>query len=73
MQRTITVQYRNGHIVPAEPLDMEEGEDILVVAEERTPDNVEDEDSALAQAIGVGLTSEPVSKQQVISILQSPD
>ena len=73
MQRTIRAKYRNGHIVPAEPLDMEEGEDILAVVEERTHDNVEDEDSALAQAIGVGLTSEPVSKQQVINIVQSPD
>ena len=73
MQRTIKAKYKNGHIVPVEPLDMEEGEEILVVVEERTHSSVEAEDSALARAIAEGLTSEPVGKQQVIGILQTRD
>ena len=71
MQRTIKARYTKGHIVPSEELNMEEGEEVLVVVEERIHDSVEAEDSGLARAIGEGLSSEPVGKQQVIGILQS--
>ena len=72
MQRTIRAKYRNGHIVPVEPLDMEEGRELLVTVEERTHDNADAEDSALARAIAEGLESAPVDKAEVIGILQSP-
>ena len=73
MQRTIKAKYTQGHIVPSEELDMEEGEEILVVVEERIHGSVEAEDSALARAIADGLKTESVSRQQVVSILQSRD
>ena len=73
MQRTIKARYTKGHIVPSEELNMEEGEEVLVVVEERIHDSVEAEDSGLARAIAEGLSSEPVGKQQVIGILQSRD
>ena len=71
MQRTIKAKYTQGHIVPSEELDIKEGEEVLVVVEERTHDSVEAEDAALAQAIADGLKTESVSRQQVIAILQN--
>ena len=73
MQRTIKAKYKNGHIVPVEPLDMEEGRELLVTLEERTHDNENAEDVALARAIDEGLESAPVDKAEVIGILQSSD
>ena len=73
MQRTIRAKYKNGHIVPVEPLDMEEGRELLVTVEEPTHDNADAEDAALARAIAEGLESAPVDKAEVIGILQSPD
>ena len=73
MQRTIKAKYTQGHIVPSEELDIKEGEEVLVVVEERTHDSVEAEDAALARAIADGLKTESVSRQQVIAILQSRD
>ena len=73
MQRTIKAKYTQGHIVPSEELDMEEGEEILVVVEERIHRSAEAEDSALSRAIADGLKTESVSRQQVVSILQSRD
>ena len=66
MQRTIRAKFTNGHIVPAEPLDIEEGEDLLVTFEESTHDSVEAEDAALARAIDEGLKSKVVGRGQVI-------
>ena len=73
MQRTIRAKYRNGHIVPVEPLDMEEGRELLVTVEEPTHDNADAEDAALTRAITEGLESAPVDRKEIISILQSPD
>ena len=73
MQRTIKAKYIQGHIVPSEELDMKEGEEVLVLVEERTHGSVEAEDAALALAIAEGLKTESVGKQQVIAILQSRD
>ena len=73
MQRTIRAKYRNGHIVPAEPLDMEEGKELLLTVEEPTHDNEDAEDSALARAIAEGLESAPVDRKEIVGILQSPD
>ena len=73
MQRTIRAKYKNGHIVPVEPLDMEEGRELLVTVEEPTHDNADAEDAALARAITEGLESAPVDRKEIVSILQSPD
>lgn len=73
MQRTVKARYMNGHIVPIEELDMEEGEELIVVVEERIHNSVEAEEDALARAIAEGLKSEPISKQQVITVLKSRD
>ena len=73
MQRTIKAKYKNGHIVPVEPLDMEEGTELLVTVEERTHDNADAKDVALARAITEGLESAPVDRKEIIGILQSPD
>ena len=73
MQRTIKAKYKNGHIVPVEPLDMEEGRELLVTVEERTHDNENAEDVALARAIAEGLESAPVHRKEIVSILKSPD
>ena len=73
MQRTIKAKYKNGHIVPIEPLDMEEGRELLVTVEERTHDNADAEDGALARAIAEGLESAPVDRKEIIGILQSRD
>ena len=73
MQRTIKAKYKNGHIVPVEPLDMEEGRELLVTVEERTHDNSDAEDGALARAIAEGLESAPVDRKEIIGILKSRD
>ena len=73
MQRTIRAKYKNGHIVPVEPLDMEEGRELLVTVEESTHDNADGEDAALARAITEGLESAPVDRKEIVSILKSPD
>ena len=73
MQRTIRAKYKNGHIVPVEPLDMEGGRELLVTVEEPTHDNADAEDAALARAITEGLESAPVDRKEIVSILKSPD
>ena len=73
MQRTIKAKYKNGHIVPVEPLDMEEGRELLVTVEERIHDNSDAEDGALARAIVEGLESAPVDRKEIIGILKSRD
>ena len=73
MQRTIKAKYKNGHIGPVEPLDIEEGRELLVTVEERTHDNAVTEDVALARAIAEGLESAPVDRKEIIGILRSLD
>ena len=73
MQRTIRAKYQNGHIVPVEPLDIEEGRELLVTVEERTHYNADAEDSALARAIAEGLERAPVDRKEIIGILQNRD
>ena len=71
MQRTIRAKFKGGHIIPAEPLDIEEGEDLLVTLEKSTHDSVEAEDAALARAIDEGLKSKAVGRGQVIRPITS--
>ena len=73
MQRTIRAKFKDGHIVPEEPLDVPEGEDLLVTFEDSTADGVEAEDAALARAIDEGLKSKGVDREQVVRVLQGQD
>ena len=66
-------KFTNGAIVPLEPLDIKEGEEVLVTLEDGKNGSVEAEDAALAWAIAEGLNTEPVSKQRVLDILRKPD
>lgn len=73
MLRTVKARVTNGAIVPLEPLDVEEGEEVLVTLEDKTHDSVEAEDAAMARAIAEGLYTEPVSKQRVLDMLGNRD
>ena len=73
MLKTVKAKFTNGAIVPLEPLDIEEGEEVLVTLEEEPNGSVDAEDAALAWAIAEGLNTEPVSEQRVLDILRKPD
>ena len=73
MQRTIRGKYTNGHIVPVEPLDIEEGEELLITIEESTHDIMKAEDAALSRAITAGLETREVGREEVFRILREPD
>ena len=66
MLKTVKAKFTNGAIVPLEPLDIEEGEEVLVTLEDGSNGSVEAEDAGLAWAIAEGLNTEPVSKQRVL-------
>ena len=71
--KRVKARFTNGAIVPLEPLDVEEGQELLVTLE-RTPEGDEEaEDAALARAISQGLTTVPVDRQSVLDILGHPD
>ena len=73
MLKTVKAKFTNGAIVPLEPLDIEEGEEVLVTLEDGTNGSLEAEDASLAWAIAEGLNTEPVSKQRVLDVLRKPD
>ncbi len=72
MLRTIRAKFTGGALVPLEPVDIAEGDELLVTLQESTPNSVAAEDAGLAQAIVQGLSTEPVSKQRVQDALQPP-
>ena len=72
MLRTIRARFTGGALVPLEPVDIAEGDELLVTLQESTSNSVEAEDAGLAQAITQGLSTEPVSKQRVQDALQPP-
>ena len=51
MLRTIRAKFTGGALVPLEPVDIAEGDELLVTLQESTPNSVEAEDAGLAQAI----------------------
>ena len=59
-----------GSIVPEEPLDIEEGDDIRLTLD-AIEANVQPEDAALARAIAEGLTTRPVSKRRVLAVVRN--
>ena len=70
MVKTVKARFTKGAIVPLEPLDIEEGEEILVTLEDQVHDSTEAEDAALARAIAEGLETESVSRQSVVEALR---
>ena len=72
MLKTIRARFTDGALVPLEPLDIPEGDELIVTLQEPAPDSVEAEDDLLAQAIVQGLATEPVSLQRVLDALQAP-
>lgn len=68
--RQVRAKFTKGTIVPLEPLDMKEGEEVLLSLEEAGHDSVEAEDAGLARAIAEGLTTRPVSKRRVLAVLR---
>ena len=58
MITNVRARYSKGILVPLEPLDFEEGEEILVTVEGMAHDSVE-EDSALARAMDEAMAEDP--------------
>ena len=73
MLKTIRARFTGGALVPLEPVDIAEGDELLVTLQDPTHETEEAEDAALAQAIVQGLSTEPVSKQRVLDALQTQD
>ena len=71
--KTIRARFTGGTLVPLEPVDFAEGDELLVTLQEPESISVEAEDAGLAQAIVQGLSTEPVSKQRVLNALQARD
>ena len=72
MITNVKARYSNGVLVPLEPLDLEEGEEILVSVEEKTHDSVE-EDAALARAMDEAMAEDPdgfVSEEVIMATLR---
>ena len=70
MVKTLKARFTNGNIVPLEPVDLEEGEEVVVTLEENVHSSTEAEDAALARAIAEGLGTESVSRQSVMEVLR---
>ena len=73
MITNVKARYSKGVLVPLEPLDLEEGEEILVTVEEKTHGNVE-EDAALARAMDEAMAEDPdgsVSEEVIMATLRS--
>ena len=73
MLKTIRARFTGGALVPLEPVDIAEGDELLVTLQDPTHETEEAEDDGLAQAIVQGLSTEPVSKQRVLDALQTQD
>jgi predicted DNA-binding antitoxin AbrB/MazE fold protein len=71
--KTIRARFTGGILVPLEPVNFAEGDELLVTLQEPESTSVEAEDAGLAQAIVHGLATEPVSKQRVLDALQARD
>ena len=73
MITNVKARYSKGVLVPLEPLDLEEGEEILVTVEEKTYGSVE-EDAALARAMDEAMAEDPdgfVSEEVIMATLRS--
>ncbi len=68
--KQIKAKFAKGAIGPLEPLDIEEGEEVLLTLEDAAHASVGAEDAALARAIADGLTTKPVSKRRVLAVLR---
>ena len=68
--RSVRARFTGGKLEPLEPLGLEEGAEVSVTVDEQVHPTEEAEDAALARAINEGLTTERVSKDEIVSILR---
>ena len=73
MVQTVRARFEDGAIVPLEPLDIAEGQELLITLQHSVHDEAKAEDAGLARAIAEGLSTKPVSKQRVLESLQGVD
>ena len=69
MVKTIKARFVNGAIVPLEPLDIEEGEEVLVILEEQAPSHRESDGNGLSEVYGkwagLGITEQDIAVSRV--------
>ncbi len=71
--RRVRARFTGGKLEPLEPLGLEEGAEVALTVDEQVHPTEGAEDAALARAIEEGLTTERVSKEEVMSILRDRD
>jgi predicted DNA-binding antitoxin AbrB/MazE fold protein len=72
MLRTVMARFTKGALIPLEPLDVEEGEELLItVADGIDLELVED--IGMARAMDEGLETERVSEECILKILRATD
>ncbi len=71
--RRVRARFTDGKLEPLEPLGLEEGAEVALTVDEQVHPTEEAEDAALARAIEEGLTTDRVSKEDVMSILRDRD
>ncbi len=72
MLRTVMARFTKGALIPLEPLDVEEGEELLItVADGIDLELVED--IGMARAMDEGLETERVSEECILKILRGTD
>ena len=65
-------RFTKGALVPLQPLEAEEGEELLVTIADGTDLELV-EDIGMARAIDEGLETEPVSEECILNVLRSAD
>jgi predicted DNA-binding antitoxin AbrB/MazE fold protein len=70
--RTLMAKFTNGALIPLQPLDAQEGEELLITVADATDLELV-EDIGMARAIDEGLETESVSEESILNILRSPD
>ena len=71
--RTVKARYARGKLEPLEPIGLEEGSEVCVIVDEQVHATQEAEDAALVRAIEEGLTTERVSRDEIMAILRDRD
>ena len=73
MITTVKARYTNGALVPLEPLDLKEGEEILLTVEEKAQSSGVEENAALARAMDEAIAEDPegfVSEEVIMATLR---
>ena len=71
--RTVKARFADGKLEPLEPIGLEEGSEVSVTVDEQVHATEEAEDAALVRAIEEGLTTERVSRDEIMAILRDRD